>query len=96
MDQFIKELPNSSNFNQTSFIFDKLAFIVESVRPLLQYQPQSIRKRPRVDSNQIEEPSLPKRMKMDAAYTTIINNTYGDVPIGQAEVRFSNSMNFFC
>lgn len=69
---------------------------MESVRPLLQSfqsQPQSMRKRPRVDST--EEQHLPKRFKREPAlYTTIVNNVYGEYPVGTAEVSF-NSVNFY-
>lgn len=88
MDQFIKELPNSSNFlNQNTFIFDKLAFIVETVRPLLlPPRPQSMRKRPRVDST--EDANLPKRCKLGpTAYTTIYSNVspQEELPVGTVE-----------
>lgn len=88
MDQFLKELPNSTNFqNQNTFIFDKLAFIVESVRPLLlPPRPQSTRKRPRVDST--EDANLPKRSKLNVtSYTTIYNTVspQEELPVGTAE-----------
>lgn len=96
VDHFVKEFPNASSFHQNSFIFEKLAFIMESVRPLLKFQqqPQSTRKRPRVDST--DEQNLPKKFKMDSAsYKTIITNAYGEFPVGTNEVGFKIQGNFF-
>lgn len=65
-----------------------MAFIVESVRPLLQSppKPQSMRKRTRIDST--EDPNVPKRSKVNSSsYTVIVNpvNSYGILPVGTAE-----------
>lgn len=82
---------------QTSFIFDKIGFLVETTRSLLQFQPPpSMRKRPRVESP--EEQIKPKRSKMDGnSYTTIIRYDCGgeDLPVGTAEVCFFLFNSFF-